>query len=172
MTVATQTRPAVARRPIDAKALNLAVERARESWAQWSPARRPQARADHEAVLWAEVKHSLDDFWRSYPYGGDRDGGDRLLHEAFRLPRERAAAAALNALTHASVQTRLVREDMKRLAGAREAARDFAQSPTYRADWANRIPGARTDLENLIKRRRRDWQRALILIAAYQKETV
>lgn len=164
------------RQPIDATALNEAVERARQSWAKWSPARRPQARADLEATLQAELKHSRADFIRladKHDALGLFDLYDRSNDPAefYRLPRERAAAAAQNALTHAAIQTRLVAEQIGRLRKQREASIDANQTSEYRADWAHRLTGTRADLEALIKRRRREWQRALQLIAEYQTAT-
>ncbi len=159
----------VARRPIDATVINLAVEKARRSWASWSPARRPQACADLQVALEAEVKHGREDFWHTA--FGDRDGGDRHLSEAYLLPRERLASAALNALTHASIQTRLIREDIQRLRRQLAAGTDATQSDVYRADWSARASDTAADLATLIQRRRRAWQRALQLIADYNKET-
>lgn len=166
----------VERAPIGARAVFLAIEKARESWAAWSPARRPQARADHEAVLRAELAHARSDFLRLADQHKaldlfDLDNPHVGPDERYRLPRERAAAAALNALMHASIQTRVVSDDLLRLRGQRLEAVRMDQSAEYRESWANVAAGTLADLPGLIRRRRRDWQRALQLIAAYEKET-
>lgn len=165
------------RQPIGARALFLAVEAARASWPRWSPAHRPQARADLEAAMAAELAHARSDFLRIVDrhkalYLFDMDDPRGSPAEYYRLPRERAAAAASNALLHAAIQTVLVRQQTRRLRSAIEAAADRAQSPTYRESWAQVEATSRDDLATLIRRRRRDWRRALVLIAAYQKETV
>lgn len=166
-----------ARQPVGARAVFLAIEEARESWAAWSPARRPQARADHEAVLKAELAHARADFLRlvhKHHAEGLFDMDDPRVDpsEYYRLPRERAAAAALNALMHASVTTRIIGEQIRGMRRQLTAALDVRQTADYRENWSNVYRTAHADLTSLLRRRRRDWQRALILIAEYQKETV
>lgn len=160
------------RQPIGARAVFLAIEQGRQSWASWSPAHRPQGRADLEAALQAEIQHARSDFLRLV----DEQGAGHLFDlndphcdpaEYYRLPRERAAAAALNALAHASIQTRIVSEQIRALRGQLLASHDRDQSADYRASWANVAAGTLADLPKLIARRRRDWTRAMALVADY-----
>lgn len=162
------------RQPISRDALALALVAARASWASWSPARRPKARADLQAAMQAELVHARSDFLRIVARHRvldlfDMDNPRDDPTERYRLPRERAAAAASNAITHASIQTGLVSKQVRRLRSAIEAAADRAQSPTYRESWAQVETTSRDDLAILIRRRRRDWQRALVLTAEYQE---
>ena len=163
------------RRPIDAKALNLTVEKGRANWAKWSPARRPHALADLAIILRAEIQHGREDFLRivnAHKAGHLFDLEARIdPAEYYRLPREAAAASAVNAISHAEVQSRRVREEIRVLRKQVRAAGDSSQTNAYRGDWSTRAATTRADLALLIPRRRRDWQRALQLIAAYQKET-
>lgn len=161
------------RQPITRDALALALVAARASWASWSPAHRPHSRADLQAAMQAELVHARSDFLRivaQHKAGHLFDMNDPRNDPAeyYRLPRERAAAAASNAITHASIQTGLVSKQVRRLRSAIEAAVDRAQSPAYRESWAQVWATSRDDLKVLIRRRRRDWQRALVLIAEYR----
>jgi hypothetical protein len=164
------------RQPIGARAVFLAIEKARTSWAAWSPAHRPQGRADLEAALAAEIQHARSDFLRLVDemkalHLFDLNDSRNDPAEYYRLPRERAAAAALNALAHAAIQTRTVSDQLRRIRKGRAASHDRSQNAQYRASWGVIAAEGLNDLVTMIARRRRDWQRALVLAAEYRNAT-
>lgn len=169
LTLKRTTLPAT-RRPISPEQMAAATNTDRLNHLRCT-GREPGTRHEIEAMLNAELEHATKDWYRcNNPacYDLDAPGEMKPWHHT-RLLRETAAAKALNALTHASIQARMLREGISRLRSARRGATARAQSTEYRQAWASRIPTALEDVGQHHRRRQRAWREFLRLLTEYQE---
>lgn len=146
------------RQPITKAAITAAVAKHRADWPKWTSRHRNASRWDMEATLEAEIKHGRDNHRRATETGTEADF----------LPRERAALHALGALHQATAARTQLRDHLTKTKAQKKAARDYDQTLNYRAEWTARFATSMQDLRPMIRRRRRDWQRALAMITIYQ----
>jgi len=114
----------------------------------------------------------VDAEWRRL--GGDaatpRSRSNQGPHpaESLRLPHEHAAARLVNCHLHVDVSGWRIRTLARRLPAQRRAARDEAQSVSYRAAWINAAAGTLSDLQDYRRRRALAWRAFLAAATEYR----